>query len=100
MINLKAIWMIALLLIMGGNVLHAAVALHCAQYPVAEVHDGDNGECPNSDQCCHENSHPSASLFEPADQLILTAQLNSYPNHPVPSWEPISRAIDYPPRVS
>ena len=98
--TIRIFWMLALLLMAGGQVLHARAELAAAKDHAHCSHEATSDECPADTSCCH--LHTSGATLLSSGNLVPTSQALSH-NLPIldeTCLEGPRGEIDYPPQLS
>ncbi len=101
--SVRIFWTIAILLMAGGQVVHAYQELKCVTDHSAQGQSSvpDKQDCPaNHACCCHAHSHGIATLAEVPSFSHLSLSSSSFSTRNESYIEGPCREIDYPPQLS
>jgi len=99
---LRIVCTLAILLLAGGQAVHACTDVACAKDQATEEHSScpDRQDCPIGHCCCDACSCLHLTMAEHAEFLFLIAPSSSYAVSNETCDEGSCREIDYPPQLS
>ncbi len=100
--HIRIVWVIAILLMAGGQAAHAYVDLTVAEDHAAERQQSpaSGDDCPVGHCCGHCHVHTKLAVVDSVDALIPDTAARSFSSCDEVALDGPSRDIDYPPQLS
>jgi len=98
----QIVWVVAILLMAGGQVAHAYVSLKCSKDHTAESQQfpASGDDCPMGHCCCHSHLHTNLAIVDSGTELVPDISTCSFSCRDKTVIDGPPREIDYPPQLS
>lgn len=97
----RVFWVVAILLMAGGQVVDAYQDFTCAKQHASERQTSKNqSDCPANHTCCHGHSHATGMLSDAPDFAFAALPAENLFDYSDAVVEGPVREIDYPPQLS